>query len=64
MSLDRHPSGPFATLTAVTAGYLHPEWACPALLRRRASGEPDEEMLAFKAQLREAVLHPERLPRR
>lgn len=59
---NRHPGGPFATLIAVTTGYLCPEWACPALLRRRASGEPDEEMRPFKAQLREAVLHPERLP--
>ena len=58
----RHPDGPFATLIAVATGHFHPEWPCPALLRRRASREPDEEMRIFKAQLREAVMHPGRLP--
>jgi hypothetical protein len=58
----RHPDGPFATLIAVATGHFHPEWPCPALLRRRANREPDEEMRIFKAQLREAIMHPERLP--
>jgi hypothetical protein len=59
---ERHPDGPFATLIAVATGHFHPEWPCPALLRRRANREPDEEMRIFKAQLREAITHPERLP--
>ena len=57
------PDGPFATLIAVATSYLHPEWSCPARLRRRAGrAEDDPEMRAFKEELREAMAHPERLP--
>jgi hypothetical protein len=60
---ERHPDGPFATLISVAAGYLHPEWACPAWLRWRARhAEDDPEMQVFKAELRQAMMHPERLP--
>lgn len=60
---ERHPSGPFATLIAVAANYLHPEADEPEALRRRARRlGGDEEMRVFKAELREAILHPERLP--
>ena len=61
---ERHPDGPFVTLIAVAATYLHPEANEPEALRRRArrAGEGDEEMRVFKAELREAILHPERLP--
>lgn len=61
---ERHPGGPFATLIAVAATYLHPEADEPEALRRRArrATEDDEEMRVFKAELREAILHPERLP--
>lgn len=59
----RCPDGPFATLIAVATTYLHPEWSCPARLRRRAGrAEDDPEMRAFKDELREAMTHPERLP--
>lgn len=60
---NRCPNGPFTTLIRVAAGYLHPEWACPAGLRRRArSAEGDPEMRAFKNELREAMIYPGRLP--
>lgn len=61
---ERHPGGPFVTLIAVAATYLHPEADEPEALRRRAgrADEGDEEMCVFKAELREAILHPERLP--
>ena len=61
---ERHPDGPFVTLIAVAATYLHPEADEPESLRRRAgrADEGDEEMRVFKAELREAILHPERLP--
>jgi hypothetical protein len=63
---ERHPDGPFVTLIAVATTYLHPEANEPEALRRRAgrateSGK-DEEMRVFKAELREAIAHPERLP--
>ena len=58
----RHPDGPSATLIAIATGHFHPEWPRPVLLRGRASREPDEEMRIFKAQLRKAAMHPERLP--
>lgn len=61
---ERHPNGPFVTLIAVAATYLHPEADEPEALRRRArrADEGDEEMRVFKAELRDAILHPERLP--
>ncbi|HEY1702280.1 MAG TPA: hypothetical protein VGG75_21450 [Trebonia sp.] len=60
---ERCPAGPFAVLIRIAATYLHPECACPARLRRRAGrAEDDAEMRAFKDELREAILHPERLP--
>jgi len=61
---ERHPGGPFVTLIAVAATYLHPEADEPEALRRRTrrAGEGDEEMRVFKAELREAIAHPERLP--
>jgi hypothetical protein len=60
----RHPDGPFVTLIGVAATYLHPEANQPEELRSRArlAAEDDEEMRTFKAELREAILHPERLP--
>jgi hypothetical protein len=59
----RCPDGPFATLIMVATTYLHPESASPARLRRRARhAEDDPEMQAFRDELREAIMHPERLP--
>ena len=50
------------TLIAVATGHFHPEWPCPRYCAGAPNREPDEEMRIFKAQLREAVMHPERLP--
>jgi hypothetical protein len=58
----RHPNGPFVTLIGVATTYLNAESYRPEALRRRARREDDEEMRVFKAELREAILHPERLP--
>ena len=58
----RYPDGPFVTLISVTTTYLHPEADNLESLQRRARRENDEEMHTFKAELREAIKHPERLP--
>jgi hypothetical protein len=46
----------------VTATYLHPEAPRPETLRGRVSDGRDPEMRTFKEQLRELILHSERLP--
>ena len=53
------------TLIAVTTSYLHPEANEPEALRRRArrAGEGDAEMRVFKAELRQAITHPDQVPR-
>ncbi|HEV2251959.1 MAG TPA: hypothetical protein VGS06_02075 [Streptosporangiaceae bacterium] len=62
----KHPDGPFATLLAVAATYCHPEaydGAYSDLIDRAQSPEPDdEEIRVFKAELREALTDPGRLP--
>ncbi|HLK77608.1 MAG TPA: hypothetical protein VKU77_28665 [Streptosporangiaceae bacterium] len=62
----KHPDGPFATLIAVAATYCHPEAygeAYADLVERARSAEPDDEEIGvFKAELREALAHPGRLP--
>jgi hypothetical protein len=62
----KHPHGPFATLIAVAATYCHPEaydGAYADLIERARSPEPDdEEISVFKAELREALADPGRLP--
>jgi hypothetical protein len=62
----KHPHGPFATLIAVAATYCHPEaydGGYTDLIDRARSAEPDdEEIRAFKAELREALADPGRLP--
>ena len=60
----RHGDGPFMTLALVTATYLHPGAPRPETLRRRASDARDPEMRTFKAQLRELLQNPGRLPDR
>lgn len=52
---QRYPDGPFATLIRVAATYLHPEADDLESLQRLAKREDDEEMRAFKAELRETV---------
>jgi hypothetical protein len=59
---ERHPDGPFVTLIAVAATYLHPENYDLDSLKLLAKREDDEEMRAFKAELRQALQDPGQLP--
>ncbi len=60
----RHPDGPFVTLIAVATTYLHPEADQLELLQERAKDDDsDPEMRVFKAELREALTHPDQVPR-
>jgi hypothetical protein len=60
----RHPDGPFVTLIAVATTYLHPEADELELLQERAKDDDDDpEMRAFKAELRQAINHPDQVPR-
>jgi len=59
----RHPDGPFVTLISVATTYLDAELHRPEDLRKRAERNDDPEIRAFKAELREAILHPEQLPK-
>ena len=59
---ERHPGGPFAVLIRVAATYLHPEVDQLEALQELARREDDEEMRAFKAELRQAVSDPGRVP--
>ena len=59
----RHPDGPFVTLIAVAATYLHPEADEPELLQERAKDDDsDPEIRVFKTELRQAITHPGQLP--
>jgi hypothetical protein len=62
----RTPRPPFATLIAVASTYCHPEaydHAYQDLIDRVRSAEPDdEEIRAFKNELRQALADPGRLP--
>jgi hypothetical protein len=63
---ERHPDGPFATLIAVAATYCSPDAYDGAyedlVSRARSPQSDDDEMLIFKAELREALTDPSRLP--
>ena len=59
---ERHPDGPFATLIRVATTYLHPEADNLESLHQLAKREDDEEMRAFKAELRQAVNDPGQVP--
>jgi hypothetical protein len=60
----RHPDGPFVTLIAVATTYLHPEADQLELLQERAKDDDsDPEMRVFKAELRQAITHPDQVPR-
>jgi hypothetical protein len=59
---ERDPNGPFATLIRVAATYLHPENYDLDSLKGLAKRENDDEMQAFKSELREALSYPSRLP--
>ncbi len=59
----RSPDGPFTTLIAVAAAYLHPDTDPGGLevLQERATDD-DVEMRIFKEELRQAIRNPGRLP--
>lgn len=61
---ERHPDGPFATLIRVATTYCSPDADDEAYagLKRLAKRQSDEEMRVFKAELREALRDPARLP--
>jgi hypothetical protein len=59
----QHPEGPFATLIRIATTYLHPEADDLASLQRLTRYEDDEEMRLFKAELRQAIEHPDLVPR-
>lgn len=58
------PNVPFGTLIALTGIYCHPEAYDEAYddLKTLAKSD-DEEIKAFKSELRQAILSPERVPR-
>jgi len=58
---ERHPDGPFVTLIAVAATYLHPENYDLDSLKELAKRN-DGEMRVFKSELREALRDPSQLP--
>jgi hypothetical protein len=60
----KHPEGPFATLIRVAATYCDPEQNADAYddLKYLARQDDDAEMRVFKAELREALADPRRLP--
>ena len=59
---ERHPDGPFVTLIAVAATYLHPENYDLDSLKELAKREGDGKMQVFKSELREALRDPSQLP--
>lgn len=59
---ERHPDGPFVTLIAVAATYLNPENYDLDSLKELAKREDDEEMQAFRSELRQALAGPGQLP--
>jgi hypothetical protein len=58
----RRPDGPFVTLIRISTTHLHPEADDPESLQRLARREDRPEMRVFKAELRQAITHPEQLP--
>lgn len=61
---ERQPGGPFVTLIAVATTYCSPDADDDAYdaLKRRARRDNDDEMRVFKAELREALADPGKLP--
>jgi hypothetical protein len=60
---ERHPDGPFTALIQVATTYLHPEADDLESLQVLAKRKGDDEMQVFKAELREAIKHPNQVPR-
>jgi hypothetical protein len=59
---ERHPDGPFATLIAVAASWLHPEIDDLDGLKRFAKRDDFDKAQVFKSELRQALRDPARLP--
>jgi hypothetical protein len=59
---ERDPAALFGILIRIAATYLHPEADQLELLQRRAQRHDDEEMRAFKAELRAALSGPGQVP--
>jgi hypothetical protein len=59
---ERNPGAPFGLLIRIATTYLHPEVDQLEELQRRAQRPGDEEMRAFKAELRAAVSDPGQVP--
>ena len=59
----RQPDGPFATLIRVSTTYLHPEADDLESLQELAKSSDRPEMRTFKAELRQAITHPNQVPR-
>ena len=59
---ERYPDGPFARLIAVATNYLHPEGYDLDWLKRFAGQEGVPKVEVFKAELRQALADPSRLP--
>ena len=59
---ERDPRAPFGILIRIVTTYLHPEADQFESLQWRAHGQDDEEMRAFKAELRAAVSDPGQVP--
>lgn len=59
---ERDPAAPFGILIRIATSYLHPEVDELEALQRRAQRHDDEEMRAFKAELRAAISGPEQVP--
>jgi hypothetical protein len=61
---ERNPDGPFATLLGVAATYCSPDADADDYerLKRLARRQDDQRMRVFKAELRQALADPSRLP--
>ena len=61
---ERNPDGPFATLIGVAATYCSPDSDAEDYerLKRLARRGDDPQMAVFKAELRQALTDPDRLP--
>jgi hypothetical protein len=59
----RHPNGPFTVLIRIATTYLHPEADDLESLQRLAKRADRPEMLTFKTELRQAIIHPDQVPR-
>jgi hypothetical protein len=59
----RNPNGPFATLIRISTTYLHPEADDLESLQELVKRDDRPEMPVFKAELRQAITHPDQVPR-